>query len=190
MTEGSEHQTEHQTERSAERSAARSAARALGRRGGSQPEGRRELLSVRIGAQEFAIDISAIREIRGWIASTHLPHAPSYIKGMINLRGVVLLVIDLAERLGLPPQVLSPSSVVVVVEDEARVVGLLVDAVCDIITVTDEMRQATPETGGAMSSRYIEGLIMMEQGITGIIAIPAVMPDDEAEAMLAEVEIA
>ncbi|OYV35345.1 MAG: chemotaxis protein CheW [Acidocella sp. 20-61-6] len=182
MTEGTERQTERQTERDS--------ARALDRRSSGQPEGRRELLSVRIGDQEFAIDICAIREIRGWIASTHLPHAPSYIKGMINLRGIVLLVIDLAERLGLPPQAPSPASVVVVVEDEARVAGLLVDAVCDIITVTDEMRQATPETGGAMSSRYIEGLIMMEQGITGIIAIPAVMPDDEAETLLAEAELA
>ena len=110
----------------------------------TQADRRNELLSVRIGAQEFAMDIRSIREIRGWIASTHLAHAPSYIKGMINLRGTVLVVIDLAERLGLPAQEPNAASVVVVVECGDKTAGLLVDAVCDIITVTDDMRQDTP----------------------------------------------
>ena len=103
-----------------------------------------ELLSIRLNGQEFAISIMAIREIRGWVASTNLPHAPSYILGMINLRGTVLVVIDLAQRLGLGGQDPIPASVVVVVEANNRVVGLLVDEVCDIITVTDAMRQDTP----------------------------------------------
>ena len=62
----------------------------------------RELISFRIGDQEFCVDIMSVREIRGWIASTPLPHAPSYIKGMINLRGVILPIIDLAKRLNKP----------------------------------------------------------------------------------------
>jgi purine-binding chemotaxis protein CheW len=147
---------------------------------------RSELLSIRIGAQEFAMDIRSIREIRGWIASTHLPHAPSYIKGMINLRGTVLVVIDLAERLGLHAQEPNAASVVVVVEDGERVAGLLVDAVCDIITVTDDMRQATPETGSGSSREYIEGLIMMDNRIISIVSIPAIMPDASVEAMAVE----
>jgi chemotaxis signal transduction protein len=61
-----------------------------------------QLLCVRLGNQEFALNIRAPREIRGWISSTPLPHAPSYIKGMINLRGSVIAIIDLAERLALP----------------------------------------------------------------------------------------
>ena len=69
------------------------------------------------------------------------PHAPSYIKGMINLRGSVLAIIDLAERLGLPSAPPNATSVVVVIEDGERVIGLLVDAVSDIITATEEMRQ-------------------------------------------------
>jgi purine-binding chemotaxis protein CheW len=154
-------------------------------RSGAHGEHRTELLSVRIGTQEFAMDIRSIREIRGWIASTHLPHAPSFIKGMINLRGTVLVVIDLAQRLGLPPLEPSPASVVVVVvEDGDKVAGLLVDAVCDIITVTDDMRQPTPETGTSMPRKYIEGLIMMENRIIGIISIPALMPDAAVQALL------
>jgi purine-binding chemotaxis protein CheW len=151
---------------------------------GNQGERRSELLSVRIGAQEFAFDIKSIREIRGWIASTHLPHAPSFIKGMINLRGTVLVVIDLAERLGLVAQEPNAASVVVVVETGDRVAGLLVDAVCDIITVTDDMRQATPETGSGASREFIEGLIMIDSRIISTVSIPAIMPDATVEAAL------
>jgi purine-binding chemotaxis protein CheW len=156
--------------------------------GPQHADGRSELLSIRIGEQQFAMDIRSIREIRGWIASTHLPHAPRYIKGMINLRGSVLVVIDLAERLGLQSQEPNAASVVVVVEDDNRVAGLLVDAVCDIITVTDDMRQNTPETGSGTSRTYIEGLIMMDNRIISVVSIPAIMPDAEIEAM-AEAEM-
>src|ERR1700742_2009221 len=100
-----------------------------------------QLLCVRLSDQEFALNIRAIREIRGWMSSTKLPHAPPYIKGMINLRGSVLAIIDLAERLGLPCVSSNATSVVVVIEHGERVIGLLVDAVSDIITEAGEMRQ-------------------------------------------------
>jgi len=143
---------------------------------GSQ-ERRMELLSVRSGEQEFAMDIRSIREIRGWIASTHLPHAPGFIKGMINLRGTVLVVVDLAVRLGLPAREPGPASVVVVVEAGDKTAGLLVDAVCDIITVTDDMRQPIPETGTSAPNEFLEGLVMLENRIVSVISIPALMPD-------------
>ncbi len=135
-----------------------------------------ELLSIRLGGQEFAISIMAIREIRGWVAVTHLPHAPSYILGMINLRGTVLVVIDLAQRLGLGGQEPNPASVIVVVEANNRVVGLLVDEVCDIITVTEAMRQETPSIEHGASQDFIEGLVMIEERIISVIAVNAVVP--------------
>jgi purine-binding chemotaxis protein CheW len=137
-----------------------------------------QLLCVRLGDQEFALNIRAIREIRGWISSTPLPHAPSYIKGMINLRGSVLAIIDLAERLGLPSVPPNTTSVVVVIEEGERVIGLLVDAVSDIITATEEMRQVAPETGSAASRDYVEGLLMRDKQIIGVLSIPAIMPKD------------
>ena len=148
-----------------------------------------QLLCVRLGDQEFALNIRAIREIRGWISSTPLPHAPSYIKGMINLRGSVLAIIDLAERLGLPSVPPNTMSVVVVIEEGARVIGLLVDAVSDIITATEEMRQVAPETGSAASRDYVEGLLMRDKQIISVLSIPAIMPKDttiEAELEAAE----
>lgn len=142
-----------------------------------------EFLSVKVGEQEYAIDIRCIREIRGWIASTHLPYAPDFIKGMINLRGSVLVVVDLARRLGLGDTEPNPASVVVVAEYGNRVAGLLVDAVCDIVTVTDDMRQKTPETGSNVPKSYVEGLVMMENRIISILSIASVIPDEKVQAM-------
>jgi purine-binding chemotaxis protein CheW len=140
-----------------------------------------EFLSVRVGEQDFALDIMSVREIRGWVASTALPHAPPYIKGMINLRGVVMAIVDLADRLGLPSSEPSAASVVVVLEIDGRAIGLLVDAVCDIITVTDDMRQATPDTGSNASRNVVQGLVTLENRIVSIIAIPAIMPETAEE---------
>ncbi|MCB8874943.1 chemotaxis protein CheW [Acidisoma silvae] len=141
-----------------------------------QSERADQLLSVRLGDQEFALNIMDIREIRGWIASTPLPHAPDYIRGMINLRGQALAIVDLARRLGLPASVPTPASVVVVVEWEEKTLGLLVDAVSDIITVTDAMRQPTPDTGDATAPTYVESLVMIDQSIIGILSLSAVIP--------------
>ncbi len=139
-----------------------------------------QLLCVRVGEQEFAFDIRAIREIRGWISSTPLPHAPAYVKGMINLRGSVLAIIDLAERLGLPGTTANATSVVVVIESGNRVIGLLVDAVSDIITVKDGMRQVTPESGSSASRKYVEGLLMRDEQIISVLSIEAIMPNEAA----------
>ncbi len=146
-------------------------------------EHRAEFLSVRLGTQEFAMDIRSIREIRGWIASTQLPYAPSFIKGMINLRGSVLVVIDLAQRLGLAGSEPDAASVVVVVECGERTLGLLVDAVCDIITVTHDMRQNIPETGSDVPKSFVEGLVMMENRIISILSIPALIPAETIQKM-------
>jgi purine-binding chemotaxis protein CheW len=136
-----------------------------------------EFLSVQVGAQDFALDIMSVREIRGWVQSTPLPHAPAYIKGMINLRGVVMAIVDLADRLGLPSKEPGPASVVVVVEVGGRTFGLLVDAVNDIITVTDDMRQATPDTGNSAFKGVVDGLVTLNTRIVSIISITAIMPE-------------
>lgn len=77
---------------------------------------RRELISFRIGAQEFCVDIMAVREIRGWTPATPLPHSPAYVRGVINLRGAVLPIVDLAERLGLPPSTPTQRHVIIVAQ--------------------------------------------------------------------------
>ncbi len=144
-----------------------------------------ELLSVRIGEQEFALNIMSVREIRGWSSSTPLPHAPIYIKGMVNLRGLVVAIVDLAERLGLPTNEPTASSVVVVAEIGDQIVGLLVDAVCDIITVTDDMIQQSPSVGAGPANDAVQGLVILDGRIVSVIRVDAILPQDMPSDVLA-----
>jgi purine-binding chemotaxis protein CheW len=139
-----------------------------------------ELISVKVGDQLFAIDIMSVREIRGWNTSTPLPHAPAYVLGMINLRGAVLPVLDLSARLGLAPRRPDSSSVVVVAELGGRPVGLLVDAVCDIVTLNDGELQAPPEVGADI--RFVRGVITLGQDIIILLDLDDALPPLDLEA--------
>src|ERR1700754_299029 len=100
-------------------------------------QGARELIAFRIGDQEFCVDIMSVREIRGWTQATAMPHAPHYMMGVINLRGAVLPIIDLSARLGMKLAEPTARHVIIVAQVKRNVVGLLVDAVSDILTITD-----------------------------------------------------
>lgn len=90
------------------------------------PLDHRELVTFRIGEQDFSMDIMLVREIRGWSEATVLPYAPRYVLGVINLRGAVVPIIDLAARLGLPPTEPGPRHVIIIVVDGTRLTGFLV----------------------------------------------------------------
>lgn len=138
--------------------------------------GRAEFVSVALGEQQFAIDIMAVREIRGWTASTPLPNAPAYFRGMINLRGVILPVLDLRARLGLGRAEVAASSVVVVVQIDGREVGLLVDAVCDILQIDEADIQPTPEIGSAEVHEFVRGVVSSETGICSLLRLDRLAP--------------
>ena len=135
-----------------------------------------ELIVVEIRGQRFALDIMSVREIRGWIATTHLPQAPDHVLGMINLRGAVLPVIDFSARLGLGPSEPSTASVVIVAEVGDRVAGLLVDAVCDILPRGEGMLQPVPDVGEARVHDFVRGVIMTDAGIVTLVALECVLP--------------
>ena len=144
--------------------------------------GMKELISFRIGAQEFCVDIMAIREIRGWTAATALPQSPSFVKGVINLRGAVLPIVDLASRLGFESTEASDRNVIIVAQIGEQVVGLLVDAVSDILTVTDDVIQPTPDVASETAKTFVRGLIPMEGRMISLIGLERVLPDMELEA--------
>lgn len=153
---------------------------------GESIEKKTELLSVRVGDQEYAVDVRYIHEIRGWSTLALLPFAPDFVKGMINLRGNILIVIDLAKRLGLESRTFAQSSVVVVAEYKGRVAGLMVDAVCDIVAIPDSKRQKIPETGSDLPKSFIEGLVMMDDKIISILSIASLIPDENLQKMAEE----
>jgi purine-binding chemotaxis protein CheW len=154
----------------------------LSHSGQSTGGGMRELISFRIGAQEFCVDIMAIREIRGWTAATALPQSPSFVRGVINLRGAVLPIVDLAARLGFESTEANDRNVIIVAQIGEQVVGLLVDAVSDILTITDDMIQPTPDVASETAKTFVRGLIPMEGRMISLIGLERVLPDLELEA--------
>jgi purine-binding chemotaxis protein CheW len=136
------------------------------------------VVAVRVGTQEFALDIMGVREIRGWSPPTPLPRAPAYVQGMSDLRGVVIPIIDLSLRLGLGAGRTGPTSVIVVTEIRGRLAGLLVDAVSDLIEVDAVQLQPVPDTGSPESGEVILGVFEIDGRILGLIALEAVIPEN------------
>ena len=141
-----------------------------------------ELLSFTVGAQEFCIDIMTVREIRGWTPATPLPHTPSYVRGVVNLRGAVLPIIDLAERMGLSFGEPTAQHVIIVAQVGTQMVGLLVSAVCDILTASEDMIQSTPDVAAPQTKAFVQGLITIGDRMLGLLRIDNIVPEPVAEA--------
>jgi purine-binding chemotaxis protein CheW len=142
----------------------------------------RELISFRVGVQEFCVDIMAVREIRGWTAATALPRSPSFVRGVINLRGAVLPIVDLAARLGFADADPTARHVIIVTQIGAQMVGLLVDAVSDILTVTDDVIQPTPEVASDTAKTFVRGLLAVDGRMISLIGLDRLLPALELEA--------
>jgi len=135
----------------------------------------REFIAFRVGVQEFCIDIMSVREIRGWTPATALPHAPSYVRGVINLRGSVLPIVDLAERLGFPSADASGREVIIVVQVGGQIIGLLVDAVSDILTQSSDSIQPTPDVATDVAKAFIRGVLPIDGRMIGLIELDSLM---------------
>ena len=139
-----------------------------------------ELIAFRVGAQEFCVDIMSVREIRGWTPTTPLPHAPSFIRGVVNLRGVAIPVIDLNERLGLDLSEPGPQHVIIVVHVGSEVAGLLVNGVSDIITARDAMIQPVPPVASGRTRNYVQGLLTVDSRMVSLLRTNQLLSDTTA----------
>jgi purine-binding chemotaxis protein CheW len=142
----------------------------------------RELIAFRVGRQEFCINVMTVREIRGWTAATALPRAPRYIRGVINLRGAVLPIVDLAIRLGLPSTEPTARNVIIVVQIAHQQIGLLVDAVSDILTTHDNHIQPAPDVASELVRSFVKGLLPVDGRMISLISLDHVLPAAELEA--------
>ena len=145
-------------------------------------EGNRELIAFRIGEQEFCVNIMAVREIRGWTPATPLPHAPPHVLGVINLRGAVLPIVDLSARLGMNPSQPTVRHVIIVTQAKTQVVGLLVEAVSDILTITEDNIQPVPEVSSDLEKQYARGILAIDKRMICMIELDALFPEQESEA--------
>ncbi len=142
----------------------------------------RELISFRVADQEYGVDITDVREIRGWTPATPLPRTPSYVRGVINLRGAVLPIVDMAARMGFTESEPTVRHVIIVVWVHNQLVGLLVDAVCDILPVAEEDLQSTPDMVGGDAHDFVSGLVSIDDRMIGLIRLDTVLPPQELQA--------
>lgn len=141
-----------------------------------------EFIAFHLGEQRFCIDIMSVREIRGWIPATPLPHAPDFLRGVINLRGAILPVVDLAARLGFPVSEPTPRHAVIVVQLPGQIVGLLVDAVSDILDIPPGAIQPTPDVASTMAREFVRGVIAADKGMISVLRVERLAPSDVLEA--------
>lgn len=137
-----------------------------------------EVIVLEVAGHEFCIDIRAVREIRGYTASTPLPQAPGYVLGVINLRGAVMPVLDLRGRLGLGKTEASGRHVIVVIQHEDQTSGLLVDAVQETMMLLESQLQAPPRFDGGAESAFVDAMIPLEGRIIARLSVPSLLPEE------------
>ena len=144
---------------------------------GNQDSGPSQFVAFTIGEQNYCVDIMSVREIRAWTGATPLPNTAAYVRGVINLRGSIVPIVDLRTRFGQGETDPTASHVVVIVAIEERLNGLLVDSVSDILSVSAEDIAAIPETDVGSRVRYLDGLITEEDRMVALIALDRVIDE-------------
>jgi len=140
-----------------------------------------ELLTFRVGSQEYSVDIMSVREIRGWTNATPLPHTPRFVRGVINLRGTVLTIVDLSDRLGMGETPAGERNVIIVVQPGSQYVGLLVDAVSDILTIQKADLQAPPELASDGQDTFVSALTIVNDRMIRVLDLAAATPSESVE---------
>lgn len=137
-----------------------------------------QLLTFMVDGEEYGVDILRVQEIRSWSAPMPLPNAPAHIKGVINIRGDIVCIADLRERLGLPRLERGAATVIIVlraqVAGEARIMGVIVDAVSDVADVPQAMIKAAPKFHGANAAGMTAGIAAMSGKLIMILAIESI----------------
>lgn len=130
-----------------------------------------QFVSFAIDDEYYCLDIIAVREIKGWTSVTKLPNQPEYVRGVLNLRGVVVPIIDLRCKFGLGLTAATPTHVVIIVQIGSRLVGLLVDRVSDILQVETERFQPVPEACGLTGAQYLSGLVTVNDQMIALLEL-------------------
>jgi purine-binding chemotaxis protein CheW len=138
----------------------------------------REMITFLIGSQEFCVDVMMVREIRVWTPATPVAHAPSFMCGVINLRGTVLPIIDFAARLGFPPTQPTTRHAILVIQIGDQTLGLLVEGVSEILTISQDLIQPTPDIASKSAKDFVSGIVATDGRMISLIALDAILPAD------------
>lgn len=141
----------------------------------------REFLTFTLGAEEYAIDILKVQEIRGYEQPTLIANAPLFIKGVVNLRGIIVPIVDLRIKFNLGKVEYTPFTVVIILNVASRVIGIVVDSVSDVISLTNAQIRPAPDFSASFDTRYILGLGTLEQRMLIVTDIERLMTSNDME---------
>ena len=141
----------------------------------------RELLTFTLGIEEYGIDILKVQEIRGYDAVTTIVNAPAFIKGVINLRGIIIPIVDMRIKFQLGNINYDATTVVIILNIASRVVGIVVDGVSDVITLKPEQVKPAPEFGSSLDTKYLLGLGTVEERMIILVDIERLMTSRDME---------
>jgi purine-binding chemotaxis protein CheW len=140
---------------------------------------RLEVVTFKLGEEEYGIDIQKVQELRGYDAVTRIANAPDYIKGVVNLRGIIVPIIDMRIKFKLGDPTYDQFTVVIVLNIGGRVVGMVVDSVSDVITLTAEQIKPAPEMGSVLDADYLIGLGTLDGRMLILVDIDRLMSSDD-----------
>ncbi len=135
----------------------------------------KEYLSFRLGGEEYGIDILAVREIRAYEKPTRIASAPAFILGVVNLRGVIVPIVDLRIKFGVAEPAYDRSTVVIILNVANRVLGIVVDSVSDVLPLKQEEIRPAPEISSAIEASFIRGLASVNGSLLILVDIDALM---------------
>jgi purine-binding chemotaxis protein CheW len=134
--------------------------------------GQMQFISFSIGEDQYGVDIMSVREIKGWSDVSNLPKQPDYVRGVLNLRGVIVPIVDLRLRFGQGQTAATASHIVMIVQIEQRLVGLLADRVLDIVSIGGAKIQPVPKISSSMRVDFLSGLVTVEGSLIALIDLP------------------
>jgi len=146
-----------------------------------------QFISFAIGDDQYGVDIMAVREIKGWSEVSNLPKQPEYVRGVLNLRGVIVPIIDLRRRFGQGHTEATPSHIVIIVQIGARLIGLLADRVLDIVSLDASKIQPVPRISNSSRIDFLSGLVTVDGALIALIDLQNLLalPGEGAESGIA-----
>lgn len=154
--------------------------------GAQASDGTAQFLTFMVGQEEYGLDLIQVREVKGWTPTTPLPSMPEYMRGVLNLRGVIVPVFDLRARFGDKLTDATEKHVVIIFALQDKLVGLLVDSVSDILTVDEADIKPAPKTSTLVEKQYLSGLIPQEKNMVVILDVSRLVDQGLVEQAVAQ----
>lgn len=150
-------------------------------------EDQTQFLSFTLGDEDYGVNILRVQEIRGWEEVRKIPNTPDYIKGVLNLRNTVVPIVDLRIRFGLESYEYKPTTVIIVLsvekDDGTHVMGVVVDAVSDVLNIEPDNIKEAPNFGAKINTKYMNGMVMVDEHMVILLDSDKLLDQDELAAL-------